>query len=105
MGITVANVLEHVAASRSQLEKKFRQCIGRSPQTEIRQVQMAKAKQLLLETDFPLKRIAELVGIEHPEYLSVIFKRHTKLSPGAYRRHVQSETGPRHPGSSLLPIR
>jgi LacI family transcriptional regulator len=105
MGITVTNVLEHVAASRSQLEKKFRQCIGRSPQTEIRQVQMTKAKQLLLETDLPLKRIAELVGIEHPEYLSVIFKRHTKLSPGAYRRHVQSETGPRPPGSSLLPIR
>jgi LacI family transcriptional regulator len=104
MGISVANVLEHVAASRSQLEKKFRQYIGRSPQTEIRQVQMAKAKQLLLETDFPLKKIAELVGFEHPEYLSVVFKRHTKQAPGTYRQHVQAETGPRPPGSSVLPI-
>jgi len=104
MGISVSNVLEHVAASRSQLEKKFRQYIGRSPQNEIRQVQMAKAKQLLLETDFPLKRIAELVGFEHPEYLSVVFKRHTRISPGAYRSQVQSETGPRPPGSSLLPV-
>jgi LacI family transcriptional regulator len=99
MGISVANVLERVAASRSQLEKKFRQYIGRSPQAEIRQVQLGKIKQLLHETDFPLKKIAEIVGFEHPEYLSVVFKRVNKLSPGAYRRQVQADSGPRRVSS------
>ena len=98
-GISMANVLEHVGASRSQLEKKFRQYIGRSPRAEMRQVQMAKAKQLLLETDFPLKKIAELVGFEHPEYLNVVFKRQMKQSPGAYRRRIQAESGQRTPRS------
>ncbi len=95
LGISVSNVVDQVAASRSQLEKKFRQYLGRSPQAEIRQVQLGKTKQLLHETDFPLKKIAELVGFEHPEYLSVVFKRVTKLSPGAYRRLAQTEQRPR----------
>ena len=84
--ISVEQVLKHAFASRSQLEKKFRQYLGRSPQAEIRRVQVAKIKQLLLETDYPLKRIAELTGFEHVEYLSVVFKRITATSPGEYRR-------------------
>ena len=85
-GISVEQVLKHAFASRSQLEKKFRQYLGRSPQAEIRRVQVAKIKQLLLETDYPLKKIAELTGFEHVEYLSVVFKRLTADSPGGYRK-------------------
>jgi LacI family transcriptional regulator len=89
-GITVEEVLKHAFASRSQLEKKFRHFLGRSPQAEIRRVQVAKIKQLLLETDYPLKKIAELTGFEHVEYLSVVFKRLTTESPGRYRSKMQS---------------
>jgi LacI family transcriptional regulator len=89
-GITVDEVLQHAFASRSQLEKKFRHFIGRSPQAEIRRVQVAKIRQLLVETDFPLKRIAELTGFEHVEYLCVVFKRVTGDSPGHYRKRVQA---------------
>jgi len=85
-GITVDEVLAHAFASRSQLEKKFRRHLGRSPQAEIRRVQVAKIKQLLLETDFPLKEIAELTGFEHVEYMCVVFKRLTGDSPGGFRK-------------------
>ncbi len=85
-GISVEQVLKHAFASRSQLEKRFRHFLGRSPQVEIRRVQVAKIRQLLLETDFPLKKIAELTGFEHVEYLSVVFKRLTGESPGEYRK-------------------
>jgi len=83
-------VVQHAASSRSQLEKRFRQCIGRSPQAEIRRVQMARVKELLVETDFPLKTIASMTGFEHPEYLSVVFKRLTGDSPGQFRKHAQT---------------
>jgi LacI family transcriptional regulator len=89
-GITVDEVVKHAFASRSQLEKKFRQYLSRSPQMEIRRVQVAKIKQLLLETDFPLKRIAELAGFEHVEYMCVVFKRLTNESPGGYRKKNQA---------------
>lgn len=84
-GIAVDQVLRHAAASRSQLEKKFRRFLGRSPQAEIRRVQVARIRQLLIETDFPLKKIAELTGFEHVEYMCVLFKRITGMTPGGCR--------------------
>jgi LacI family transcriptional regulator len=90
-GITVDHVLKHAISSRSQLEKKFRKLIGRSPQAEIRRVQVAKIRQLLFETDFPLKKIAELAGFEHVEYMCVVFKRLVGSSPGSYRKKFQGE--------------
>jgi LacI family transcriptional regulator len=91
-GITVEQVLQHAHVSRSQMERKFRQHIGRSPQAEIRRVQLRRIRQLLLETDFPLKRIAELTGFEHMEYMCVLFKRMTGDSPGAYRARMQDKS-------------
>jgi LacI family transcriptional regulator len=90
-GISVQQVLQHAHTSRSQMERKFRQHIGRSPQAEIRRVQLRKIRQLLLETDFPLKRIAELTGFEHMEYMCVLFKRMTGISPGTYRLKMQDK--------------
>jgi LacI family transcriptional regulator len=90
-GITVDQVIQHAHASRSQIERKFRHHIGRSPQSEIRRVQLRKISQLLLETDFPLKRIAELTGFEHMEYMCVLFKRFTGVSPGTYRVRMQDK--------------
>jgi LacI family transcriptional regulator len=86
-GITVDDVVKHAAASRSQLEKKFRQFIARSPQAEIRRVQMARVKELLVETDLPLKTVAGMTGFDHDEYMSVVFKRLTGESPGHFRKH------------------
>lgn len=91
-GINVDDVVAHAHASRSQLEKKFRRHLGRSPQAEIRRVQMAKVKQLLLDTDYPLKRIAELAGFEHVEYMCVVFKRLCGDSPGEYRKKCQAKS-------------
>ncbi len=85
-GCTVGDVLRHVRVSRSFLERRFRQHLKRSPQSEIRAVQMSRVKQLLVETDFTLERIADGCGFKHPEYMSVLFKRLSGLAPGEYRR-------------------
>ncbi|MFT3867475.1 MAG: DNA-binding transcriptional regulator [Nibricoccus sp.] len=90
-GISVEEVLKQAFASRSQLEKKFRRYLGRSPQAEIRRVQTEKIRQLLVETDFPLKKIAELAGFEYVEYMCVVFKRLTGDSPGEYRKKNQKK--------------
>lgn len=90
LGLKVEALSKPAFASRSQLEKKFRQYLGRSPQAEIRRVQVAKIRQLLIETDFPLKKIADLTGFEHVEYMCVLFKRVTGSSPGLYRKNNQA---------------
>lgn len=88
-GITAEDVAKHVGLSRHVLERKFRHLLGRSAHTEIRQVQIARIKQLLSETDMPLKSIADLVGIPHTEYVNVMFSRHVGMTPGMYRREHQ----------------
>ncbi len=85
-GLTVADVVPQAGVSRSQLEKKFRQYLGRSPQAEIRRVQVARIRQLLVETDLPLKGIAGQTGFAYMEYMCVVFRRLTGETPGAYRR-------------------
>ena len=89
-GLHVADVLEHVHLSRTALEFRFRKYLGRSPQAEIRSVQLKRAKQLLAETDLKLDQIAFLTGFEHPEYFYVFFKREVGLTPGQFRREAES---------------
>ena len=88
-GLTVDEVLARVPISRSTLERQLRKYVGRSPQQEIRHVQVQRVKELLATTDFALDRIARLAGFEHPEYLHVVFKRAVGLTPGDYRRTAQ----------------
>jgi LacI family transcriptional regulator len=89
-GITVEDVLQYVPLSRMTLERRFRKYLGRSPHAEIRKVQLARAKQLLIETDHPIYRIAQLVGFDHTEYFNVIFKREVGQPPGRFRAESQS---------------
>ena len=85
-GCHVEDVLNHVRVSRSVLERRFRRHLKHSPMAEIRAVQFNRVKQLLTETDFTLEHIAELSGFEHPEYMSVAFKKLYGATPGGYRR-------------------
>jgi LacI family transcriptional regulator len=84
-GTTVQALLDHLCVSRSWLEKKFRKLLGRSPQAEIRNVQVKRCKELLRTTDLSLEKIASLTGFVHPEYMSVVFKREVGATPGQFR--------------------
>lgn len=84
-GITVADVVEHCDLSRSTLERRTRALLGRSPQQEIRRVQLKQVCLMLSETDLPIESIAVQCGFEHPEYLHVVFKREMQITPGEFR--------------------
>lgn len=95
-GCRVEDVLQHVRVSRSFLERGFRKYLKRSPQEEIRALQLNRVKQLLNETDFTLERIAGLSGFEHPEYMSVVFKRLTGQTPGTFRKQFGKPVDAKH---------
>ncbi|MCD0459768.1 XylR family transcriptional regulator [Roseiconus lacunae] len=84
-GLTVSDILREVPIARSSLERRFRQYLGRSPQAEIRRVQIKRACQLLRDTELSLVKISRLTGFKHAEYFSVVFKREVKQTPGRYR--------------------
>jgi len=84
-GISVDDVAEHVALSRSTLQRRFAKALGRTPQAEIHHQQLQRVKQLLADTDWSLARIAEMAGFRHCESLCRLFKRQTGQTPGGYR--------------------
>lgn len=88
-GIKVADVLAEVPLSRSVLERRFLQLLGRTPKAEILRVQLERVKQLLAETDYSLARVAAMTGFVHPEYLSVVFRNKMGQTPGQYRQTAQ----------------
>jgi LacI family transcriptional regulator len=91
-GMSVQDLVDHLRVSRSWLERSFRRLLNRSPQSAIRMVQIKRCKELLLSTPLSLERIAQLTGFEHPEYMSVVFKRETGDTPGHYRAKQGLET-------------
>jgi LacI family transcriptional regulator len=85
-GPTVAAVLRHVGLSRRALDARFVKLIGRTIHGEIVRARMARVAELLTSTDWTLPQIADRLGFSHSEYMSVMFKKHTGVYPGAYRR-------------------
>ena len=85
-GINVKDVLKAHPQSRRLLESKFKKHLGHSPHEEILNVQMARVKLLLVETDHSMESIAERTGFNYVEYLSVVFNRVFGMPPSEYRK-------------------
>ncbi|MCP4192388.1 MAG: XylR family transcriptional regulator [Planctomycetaceae bacterium] len=85
-GMTVPKVAEHVALSRRALERRFHNALKRSPQSELRRVQIERVRQLLEDTDYKLSVIAQMSGFRYHEYMSKVFKEKVGISPGTYRK-------------------
>jgi LacI family transcriptional regulator len=91
-GINVNDVLRVVPLSRRVLEKRFVQCLGRTPHEEITRVKTDRVKQLLAETDLSLAEIAHRAGYRHVEYMSVAFKKVVGIQPSKYRQNERTHT-------------
>jgi LacI family transcriptional regulator len=85
-GLQVAEVLRQVATSRSLLERKFKQFVGRTPKAHILRIQMDRARQLLLDTNLSLREIAQQTGFTNEKYFSDAFARQVGVRPAALRK-------------------
>jgi len=87
--IQVSDVLRDVAVSRSWLERRFQEALGRSPAEEIRRVRLERTKQLLADTDLPVPQVAVASGFGSREYLAYAFRHATGLTPREFRQRVR----------------
>jgi len=84
-GVNVEDVLSSVMISRSTLERRFAEAVGRSPKDHITHVRLSHVKRLLRETDLALPAIAEHTGFKTYAHLSRVFRKATGQTPGKYR--------------------
>lgn len=84
--IGVRDVVNHSALSRRALEIRFQNSLGRSIRDEIERLRLNWTRQMLLETELPITKIAELAGFASQSYLSKVFHRATDTTLARYRR-------------------
>ncbi|HVR84831.1 MAG TPA: DNA-binding transcriptional regulator [Planctomycetota bacterium] len=95
-GATISDLLRVVPLSRRVMESRYRKATGRTPHQDLVRFRIDRVKQLLAETDHSLERIATLSGFDHPEYMSVAFKRETQTTPGKFRLQAKPRETARH---------
>jgi LacI family transcriptional regulator len=84
--MTIPDIANSVALSRSMLGKKFRRVLRRSPLREVRRLRVSAAERLLAETTLPLKEIARRCGFGSAVRFSMPFRQETGVSPSRYRQ-------------------
>jgi len=82
---TVTDLAAVALVSRSALDARFREVLGRSPIRYLAQWRMHVAQDLLATTDLGVLAVAHRVGYDAEEAFSRAFKRHFGVSPSAWR--------------------
>ncbi|MFK7788840.1 MAG: substrate-binding domain-containing protein [Phycisphaeraceae bacterium] len=83
--LTVQEIADAVPMTRRSLERKFQSNYGRTPLTELHRLRLARAKQLLAQTDQPIAQVAEACGFGTPEYLATRFRVEVGTTPLRFR--------------------
>jgi transcriptional regulator GlxA family with amidase domain len=77
---------ERVGMSLRNFVRRFKQATGDSPLIYLQKLRVAAAKRLL-ENDYrTMQEISDAVGYQDAAFFRMIFRRHTGVSPSAYRR-------------------
>lgn len=84
--LSIEKLCEVLHVSKNKLYSAFSSQGGSTVNAYITQQRLQQAKQLLRETDEPIYRVAEAIGIRNYTYFCRLFKEKTGLSPLAYRR-------------------
>lgn len=82
---TVTGLASAAMVSRSLLDERFREVLGRSPIRYLREWRMHVAKEFLANTALPVHAVARRVGYESEEAFSRAFKRTLGHSPAHWR--------------------
>jgi AraC-like DNA-binding protein len=94
---TVTELASAGAVSRSLLDERFRQVLGRSPIRYLTEWRMHVAEDMLASTNLGVAQVARRVGYESEEAFSRAFKRVVGTSPSIWRTS-------RRDGGSLVRI-
>ena len=88
--LSIEGLCEALHVSKNKLYDAFSAHLGITVNAYITQQRMTRAKQLLRETEEPVYRVAELIGIRNYTYFCRLFKEKTGLTPLRYRREADT---------------
>ncbi|MGM9707798.1 MAG: helix-turn-helix domain-containing protein [Prevotella sp.] len=83
--VTVGDMADAAATSRSGLQRKLKSAMGITPQDLLSEARIKHASRLLLESDLTIAEVSYASGFADPKYFSRCFKKSTGMSPSEYK--------------------
>lgn len=88
--LSLIEIADHVGLSRRQIERLFRQEMGRSPARYYLEIRLDRARHLLLQSAMPVVEVAVACGFVSASHFSKCYRE-------VYARSPQQERGERRP--------
>jgi transcriptional regulator GlxA family with amidase domain len=82
----VEEMVKRSGLAERSFKRRFTKATGYSPIAYVQHLRIEEAKRRLERTDAPIDEISWAVGYEDPAFFRRLFKRITRITPGAYRR-------------------
>lgn len=83
--LTIDDLVKQTGMTKNHVRKIFNDLCGETISQYLSNYRFEKAKELLIQTDYPAVKISEMVGIANSNYFYVSFKRYAGKSPQHYR--------------------
>jgi AraC-like DNA-binding protein len=87
--VDVAELAGAHGMDRSRFSHHFKTVTGATPAHHMARVRLEEVARRLVQTDATLARIADETGFADANHLCKAFRRHFRLSPGAFRRQMR----------------
>ena len=84
-GLTVEELCEGIAYSRSYVFREFRLATGHTIAAYYTKLKIDEAKRLIREQDHSIAEISDILHFDSPNYFGKTFKRYVGVTPRAYR--------------------
>lgn len=84
--INIPHLCDLCMVSEAYFRRIFLKTCGVAPIKYINNLRIARAKELLLQSEFSIETVAKMSGFNNPYWFCKYFKRHTKTTPSEYRK-------------------
>ncbi len=91
--VTIDDIAQAVAVSRTSLHRKMKQMMGTSPIEFLREARIRKAAKMLSTTKRSVSEIAYACGFTDPKYFSKCFKAITGKTPSEFKLDITENQG------------
>lgn len=89
-GLTVGQIVEKTGLTRRTFDRQVIAALGRTPHDELERLRLARAIELLIDSDLSNAEIAQRSGFHQPGYFMRVFRQSTGYTPTQYRRKYRS---------------
>lgn len=83
--LTLSDISSAIGYTPSWLSGKFRKETGKTVSQYIAEHKIQRAKELLIASNTPVQEIADQLNFKSQSHFGELFRRHTGMTPGAYR--------------------